>query len=39
MFRTETKLSRGCPSGGVGEKYPYFDFGWAVLTEELLLRK
>jgi len=37
-FRAKTRGSRGTQVG-VGEKYPYHDFGWGVLTEELLLRK
>jgi len=37
-FRAKTKGSRVAQEG-VGEKYPYYDFGRGVLTEELLHRK
>jgi len=39
IFRTETKENQGCPIRDGGTKYPNCEFGWAVLTEELPLRK
>jgi len=33
------KGKRGVPKWSGGSEIPYCDFGWAVLTEEMLLRK